>query len=414
MTAVDCQRLARIALALVVTTAAPLPAAAQVIPSEPLVFATGRVTIGGDASVTLSCANTAENGFCGDDTGFFNYSDYEHSLVRLARLDVSASLQANRHLSFLADVRSENGGAPRPYALYVRFRPWTKHNVDVQAGRVPPTFGAFTRRTYTSDNILIGYPLGYQYLTSLRPDSLPANADELLRMRGRGWLSSFSLGNTTPDRGVPLATAFLWDTGVQGHAANDWIEGIGSVTLGSIASPAITPQKAGPQFAGRVAVRPLTGLVVGASAARGPFLTRDTLQSGGAIDAPGQFHQNLFGADAEYSRDHYLVRVETIHSRWTLPTLGAPISALSTSVEGRYKLTARLHTAARFDHLGFSSITASTRTATWDAPVTRVEFGGGYLLQRNLQLKISAQHNRRPAGRVQRVDLVAIQLAMWL
>ena len=54
---------------------------------------------------------------------------------------------------------------------------------------MPPTFGAFARRTYATDNPLIGYPLAYQYLTSLRPDALPANADELLRMRGRGWLS---------------------------------------------------------------------------------------------------------------------------------------------------------------------------------------------------------------------------------
>ena len=36
-------------------------------------------------------------------------------------------------------------------------------------------------------------PLGYQYLTSLRYDALPASADELLNMRGRGWLSSFSI-----------------------------------------------------------------------------------------------------------------------------------------------------------------------------------------------------------------------------
>jgi hypothetical protein len=38
---------------------------------------------------------------------------------------------------------------------------------------------------------LIGYPLAYQYLTSLRADSLPLNANELIAMRGRGWLSSY-------------------------------------------------------------------------------------------------------------------------------------------------------------------------------------------------------------------------------
>src|SRR5437660_527842 len=60
---------------------------------------------------------------------------------------------------------------------------------DIQLGRVPPTFGAFPRRAYSTDNPFIGYPLAYQYLTSLRADALPANADELLQMRARGWLS---------------------------------------------------------------------------------------------------------------------------------------------------------------------------------------------------------------------------------
>src|SRR5256886_9040457 len=67
---------------------------------------------------------------------------------------------------------------------------------DIQAGRVPPTFGAFARRAYVSDNFLIGYPLAYQYLTSLRPDAVPANADELLRSEerrvGKEWRSRWS------------------------------------------------------------------------------------------------------------------------------------------------------------------------------------------------------------------------------
>ena len=128
-------------------------------------------------------------------------------------------MKAGDRVSLLAEVRSENGGLPEPYALYVRVRPWRSRGFDIQVGRVPPTFGAFARRHYPSDNLLIGYPLAYQYLTSLRPDALPANADELLRMRGRGWLSSFSVGNPAPDNGLPLVHAFRWDTGVQVHAA---------------------------------------------------------------------------------------------------------------------------------------------------------------------------------------------------
>ena len=104
------------------------------------------------------------------------------------------------------------------YALYVRLRPWKDKAFDIQAGRIPPTFGAFARRTYANDNLLIGYPLAYQYLTSLRPDAVPANADELLADARARLAVDFSLGNPRPIAGVPLDSAFRWDTGVQVHA----------------------------------------------------------------------------------------------------------------------------------------------------------------------------------------------------
>ena len=157
------------------------PAHAQTLPDKPIVFGDGRVTLGGD--VTWSIAP--------DDPGFFNYTDYEHSALRMLRLAVMASVKAGDHVTMLAEVRSENGGQPEPYGLYLRIRPWTARAFDIQIGRVPPTFGAFPRRAYAADNPLIGYPLAYQYLTSIRSDALPISTDELVRMRGRGWLSRF-------------------------------------------------------------------------------------------------------------------------------------------------------------------------------------------------------------------------------
>ena len=149
---------------------------AQRLPSEPLVLGDGLLTVGGSLSATAGPV----------DSGFFNYTDYEDSTLRMLRVDLTASLRAGNHLSLLGDIRSQNAGAPKAYALYLRIRPWTRRRFDLQVGRVPPTFGAFPRRSYEADNPLIGYPLAYQYLTSLRADAVPASADELLSMRGRG------------------------------------------------------------------------------------------------------------------------------------------------------------------------------------------------------------------------------------
>lgn len=401
----------RIAAAVLVTAGVALSAEAQGLPSEPIVFGDGHVTVGADVSATVSCAETGGTGSCGKDTGFFNYSDYEYSTLRTVRVDVNAVIRANRSLAFLADVRSENGDGPRPYALYVQLRPWAEHAFEINGGRVPPTFGAFPRRMYASDNLLIGYPLAYQYLTSLHPDAIPANADELIRMRGRGWLSNFSLGNLGPSRGVPLVTAFRWDTGVQVHSAWTWADATGAVTTGSLSDPQVSDDNSGKQVAGRLAFHPEPGIILGVSAARGQFLSRELARSVGA-DA-GNSSQTALGADAEYSRDYYLIRFEAVRSTWTLPTIHEPLVATGGWIEGRYKIRPRLYAAARFDHLGFSTIAGTTRTTEWEAPVTRVELGGGYLLQRNLQLKASFQRNTREGGRVTHLKIGSAQVVFW-
>ena len=381
---------------------------AQRLPSEPLVLGDGLLTVGGSLSATAGPV----------DSGFFNYTDYEDSTLRMLRVDLTASLRAGNHLSLLGDIRSQNAGAPKAYALYLRIRPWTKRRFDLQVGRVPPTFGAFPRRSYEADNPLIGYPLAYQYLTSLRADAVPASADELLSMRGRGWLANYSVGDLSAAPGVPLATAFRWDTGVQAHAANDFVELTAAVTSGTLSNPLFRDDNAGRQIATRVALHPVAGLIVGASAAHGPFLTRQAAQAAVGSEQDGAFAQTAWGGDLEYSRGYYLIRAETVYSQWTMPSLGSPavsqpLRAVATSVEGRYKIRPGFYVAARVDHLGFNEIAGSAGPSTWDAPMSRIEAGGGYSIQRNLLLKISVQDNHRDGGRTRQSRLVAGQLVFW-
>ena len=183
-------------------------------------------------------------------------------------------------------------------------------------------------------------------------------------------------GERDAEAGQPIANAFRWDTGVQAHGAFRWLEATGSVTNGSLARPLFRDDNRGKQLAARVVLKPATGLVVGLSASRAPFVT--TAAAGAANANPGDFVQQVFGADAEFSRDHYLVRVETVVSRFTLPTIQPRLHARATMLEGRYKLTPRVHVAARLDHLGFNTIAGQTRAATWEAPVARWELGTGY------------------------------------
>ncbi|MBM3771750.1 MAG: hypothetical protein FJW27_10815, partial [Acidimicrobiia bacterium] len=129
--------------------------------------------------------------------------------------------------------------------------------------------------------MLIGYPLAYQYLTPIRGDALPATADELIRMRGEGWLTNYSIGDTQRKAGLPLVDAFRWDTGVQAHLTNDSIDAAVSITTGTLGRPRVREDNAGKQISGRVGLHPLPGLVAGVSAARGPFGSRSAALAAG-------------------------------------------------------------------------------------------------------------------------------------
>ncbi|MGH9350367.1 MAG: hypothetical protein ACRD26_24215 [Vicinamibacterales bacterium] len=382
-------------------------AAAQALPSEPVTFGGGRVVLGGEAAASIAPA----------DTGFFNYSDYEHSTLRELRIGLTASVRANDRFSLLGELRTENFERLNPFAFYVRARPWRDRRLDIQAGRIPPTFGAFTRYAYGHSNPLIGYPLAYQYLTSLRADAVPADADELLRMRGRGWLSNFGVGNLEPARGLPLVTAFSWDTGVQVSTGWRALDVTAAVTNGSASNPRVEDDNGGKQVAARVMLRPTVGLQLATSFSHGQFGARPLVDLLPA-DEDRRFLQRVFGADLEYSRDHWMARADLVLSEWRIPAIRAPfvpapLRALAARVEGRYTFMPGMYAAARVEYLGFNRIAGTDRVTEWDAPVTRVEAGGGYYLQRNLIARVSVQVNRRDGGRVRQSVLPALQLLYW-
>ncbi|HEY0875515.1 MAG TPA: hypothetical protein VGD94_18705 [Vicinamibacterales bacterium] len=386
------------------TLAFPGGVSSQGLPSEPIRLFDGQLRLGGEITVTFGEK---------DDDAFFNYTDYERNTLRTIRLAASGIWQPASRLAFLGEVRTDDFEQFGAYAAYVRVRPWRDIPFDVQAGRIPPVFGAFGRRVYQSDQILIGYPLAYQYLTSIRPDSLPATADDLLQMRGRGWLSNFSLGGSGPEPGLPLISAFRWDTGAQAQLSTTSADIAVAVTTGTLSNPRFDDDNGGKQVVGRLAVRPVTGLEIGGSAARGAWISDDVPV------IKGSRAQTALGADLEYSRDYWLVRSELVWSSWDVPFLEVPpegsrVSALGAWVEGRYRLTPRLDIAARLDRLTFSRITgAFFGRDEWDAPVTRFEFGGGYSLQRNLVLRAVVQTNQRDGGRIKKRTFVSGQVAWW-
>lgn len=384
----------------------PATCAAQLLPSGPITSLGGRLTFSADGSISYGS----------DDPGHFNYSSYDTSLTRQVRVDAVVSFRVTDYLSLLADLRllgpiGTGTWTFGPYALFARIRPWTGHDLDVQAGLIPPVFGAFSRRAYGTDNPLIGYPLAYQYLTSLRSD-VPLTAEALVAMRGVGWTSAYVSGQPGT-AGVPLIDGLSYPAGVEVRFGNRPVEVSGAVTTGSLSVPRPTGSHMGSQVSARVAVRPTAGLVLGASISRGHYLYASNVDYGGADT------QGAIGFDAEYSMAHWILRAEGLVTRWQLPYLAWPVKGYSTSgpisafgidAEARYRIRPGFYAAVRAGRLDFSEVAVTYATAPWDAPVRRVEAGVGYSVARNTTVKAAYQWNWRDTIDYRTEGLALIQL----
>jgi hypothetical protein len=355
-------------------------------------------------------------GLAPDDDGYFNITDYEHGTLRLFRLSVSAEARAGRRVAVLGELVSENMAA-RVRALYLRVTPLEGRAFDVQAGLLPPVFGTFARRAYGDDGPLIGFPLGYQYLTTMRTDGVPSGADDLLRVRGRGWLVPYPSGAYPPGPGVPLVSAGRWDTGVELRVGDRPLEAAVSLTRGSLCEPIVEETNDGKQLAARIAWRPRPDWTFGASGARGDYL-RSSVVDNLPEDLRKGYHQSALGLDMEYARGHLLLRAEVIQSWWELPPVGTPaitdpLRGFAAYLEGRYKMAPGWTAGARVDRLRFSTLQGSSIQDTWDANVTRVEAGVAWSPRRQLSLRAVYQYNWRDTRLFSREGFIAGQIGVW-
>jgi hypothetical protein len=389
--------------------ALPVPARPDDAPSTQA--SARRLGLGGEALVSAAT----------NDPGYFDDTSYRRSAMRLLRLRLLASLRLGDQVAVLAEGRVDNGDGAALSAFYLRVRPLRDRALDIQLGRIPPVFGSYPRRTYGLDNPLIGSPLVYQYLTSLRADALPASADDLLVMRGRGWRTHYPIGSTAWDRGLPVIAGDRWDTGAEVRIGEAPVSFSAAVTQGTLSDPLVRDDNSGKQLTGHLEVRPTVGLILGGSAARGEYLSRRAAAAVPTVEAGESYTQDALGADAEYSRGYWLLRAEGVFSRWGVPVVHRPlvgsVKAWGGFVEARYKIRPGLYAAARADHLGFSRLTGGVydgEPTTWDAPVSRIEAGAGYSPLRRLTIKAVVQHNWRSQVVVRSTETLAgAQVLLW-
>jgi hypothetical protein len=367
-----------------------------------------RVGVGGELTATLSRRDRA---------AWFNYTDYERDALRIARIRLFGEWRPAARLSVVAELRTENANDLTAAAFYARWKPVDTQDFTVHAGRIPPVIGAFARHAYGRDNLVAGLPLAYQYLTSLRPDALPERGSDILRMRARGWQSSFPVGSATPAPGIPLISGSRWDTGISATWRRGWIEAAAAATVGSPAIPTMRETNTGRQWSGRLATHLPQGLSVGLSAARAPWIEDDVLRLV-PEETPRRSNQTVLGVDAEFGRGPWLVRHEWWQAAFDVPLAAEQanvrLGAWSAFIEGRYRFHPRWQSAVRLERLSFSDILADGGLPTsWDADVDRAEVVLGFRATRYAELRIGYQQNWRDGGRVRVRGFPTLSLIYW-
>src|SRR5262245_13252009 len=107
-----------VSLGLVMAAHAAVPARAQ--EAQATYAGDRRVAVAFEAAVVASRR---------DDLAFFNYTDYEHNALRVGRARLMAEWRVTAPLSFVGEVRTENGDWVDVSALYARWRPWSNRAV---------------------------------------------------------------------------------------------------------------------------------------------------------------------------------------------------------------------------------------------------------------------------------------------
>ncbi len=333
------------------------------------------------------------------------------------RLRMFAAAAVSDHLDIFTEALWNEDVGVVPFGAYATFHPSPVKDVNVEAGLIPWPIGDWAPRSTSDKNPLIGFPLMYQYHTSLRQDIIPPTADDLLSQAGEGE-EGVNYGAGNDYSGMPIVYDQWWDFGaVLLGSARPFEYSIGFVN-GSPGFPSPgedhTPGKS---LLGRVGLAPMPGLRFGVSGSYGPYLNEESVKSSlpTGTDA-GDFNQILGMADFEYSIGHADFHAEGFMNTWETPTVG-DLKVHGGYAELKYALPAGFFVAGRYNIMRFSDVKDSTGASlSWDSDVDRLEVGGGYRLSKGVTAKAVYQLNTLtppdPAAESEDLDVVAGQLSI--
>ncbi|HSJ01752.1 MAG: hypothetical protein ACAI34_14830 [Verrucomicrobium sp.] len=331
------------------------------------------------------------------------------------RLRLMLDLARGSHWSGFVQARADRGFDPglkedgdvRLDEYGVRWKPFEDPILQVQAGKFATVFGNWVSRHLSSENPFITAPAPYENVLGMTDATAPptraaflgrkVQADKKKEWVTQIWGPSYAHGASV----FGIVDKFDYAFELKSHA------------LSSRPSSwdASEVEWDHPTWTGRLGYRPSVAWVLGISASTGTYLLDSadaTLPSG---TDRGNFEQDTLGLDLSYAHRHFELWSELILTRFEVPNVG-DAEMVSFYVEGRYKLTASLYLALRWNQQWFGDVADGRGGNTpWDRDLYRADLALGYKFTRNLNAKVQYSYGHEGGNSANAEHLLATKLS---
>ncbi len=339
-----------------------------------------------------------------EDESFFN-----------PRLSLFLDTRAGPHLYSFVQVRLDRGFDPgeedfdaRADEYLVRWTPWNDNRLNLQVGKFATVVGSWVQRHDSWQNPLITAPLPYENITPVSDEDIPVSPADFLARRNQP---------DNKDSWIPIIWGPVYTTGWSIFGSLGEFDYAFDLKNAAISSHPYSwdPDRSFwryPTVSGHLGFRPASEWSHGISFSLGPYLTSeasDALPPGKSIS---DYDQYTVGYDVSYAWRKWQWWGEVFLSRFEVPNVGnADLAAYY--VEAKYKITAGLFAAARWNQEIFGSVNDGMGgEQPWGNNMYRIDLALGYRFTRHLQTKLQYSFGHRNGSLQQGEQLVAAQVTV--
>ncbi len=316
------------------------------------------------------------------------------------RLSLFLDTKIGAHFYSLVQARIDQGFDPRVRRqdarfdeYLIRYIPFGDGRLNLQFGKFATVVGNWVPRHDSWQNPFITAPLPYENVVAVG-DRAPAKSAAAFIARGgmvdkKGAWVPLIWGPAYTSGGSVFGSIERFDYALE--FKNDSVSSRPSVW---------DAQSIGwshPTVSGRFGYRPDASWNVGVSGSEGTYLVPGAERALPAGKSRGDYRQFTVGPDVSYAHGHWQWWAEVFLARFEIPSVGHA-DLLAYYVEAKYKFTAQLFGALRWNQELFGSVNDGTGgRVAWDKDIWRIDAALGYRFSRHWQAKLqySYTHQRR-------------------